>query len=299
MRAILCGAVLCAPRARARRRRRPPRQRCGLGPDARAAARCRHERRARAHQDAVVGRVRGPRAREPTANAARSTTWSSEFTKAGLKPGNTDGTYIQKVPLVGITPTPAPLVFRKGARQQTLKWKDDVVAWTKHVADAASLDASELVFVGYGVVAPEYRLGRLQGRGRQRQDARHARQRSAGRGCRRTPARSIAKVVRRQGDDVLRPLDLQVRDRRGERRCRRAHRPRDRSGRLSVQDSAGQQHRREVRSGHARQEHGPRRHRRLDHARPGEEAHADGGAGFRRAEEAGRDARVQAGRRSA
>ncbi len=79
-----------------------------------------------------------------------------QFKKAGLKPGNTDGTYVQKVPLVGITPTPAPLVLKKGARQQTLKWKDDVVAWTKHVADTASLDASELVFVGYGVVAPEY-----------------------------------------------------------------------------------------------------------------------------------------------
>jgi Zn-dependent M28 family amino/carboxypeptidase len=79
-----------------------------------------------------------------------------QFKKVGLKPGNTDGTYVQKVPLVGITPTPAPLVLRKGERQQTLKWKDDVVAWTKHVADVASLERSELVFVGYGVVAPEY-----------------------------------------------------------------------------------------------------------------------------------------------
>src|SRR5215468_8918593 len=79
-----------------------------------------------------------------------------QFKKIGLKPGNTDGTYIQKVPLVGITPTPAPLVFAKGREQLTLKWKDDVVAWTKHVADVASLDKSELVFVGYGVVAPEY-----------------------------------------------------------------------------------------------------------------------------------------------
>jgi len=79
-----------------------------------------------------------------------------EFTKAGLKPGSTDGTYVQKVPLVGITPDPAPLVLKTGSQQQSLKWKDDVVAWTKHVADTASLDNSELVFVGYGVVAPEY-----------------------------------------------------------------------------------------------------------------------------------------------
>ncbi len=79
-----------------------------------------------------------------------------QFKKAGLKPGNTDGTYIQKVPLVGITPSPAPLVFKKGTAKQTLKWKDDVVAWTKHVAPTASIDDSELVFVGYGVVAPEF-----------------------------------------------------------------------------------------------------------------------------------------------
>jgi Zn-dependent M28 family amino/carboxypeptidase len=79
-----------------------------------------------------------------------------QFKKAGLRPGNTDGTYIQKVPLVGITPSPAPLVFKKGAAKQTLKWKDDVVAWTKHVAPTASIDDSELVFVGYGVVAPEF-----------------------------------------------------------------------------------------------------------------------------------------------
>jgi len=79
-----------------------------------------------------------------------------QFKKLGLKPGNTDGSYIQKVPLVGITPTPAPLVFSKGAKQLTLKWKDDVVAWTKHVTDEASIDKSEVVFVGYGVVAPEF-----------------------------------------------------------------------------------------------------------------------------------------------
>ncbi len=81
---------------------------------------------------------------------------ADQFKKVGLKPGNTDGTYFQTVPLVGITPTPAPLVFKKGKQTQTLKWKDDVVAWTKHVAPSAALENSELVFVGYGVVAPEF-----------------------------------------------------------------------------------------------------------------------------------------------
>src|SRR3954462_1565090 len=81
---------------------------------------------------------------------------ANQFKAVGLKPGNPDGTYFQKVPLVGITPTPADLVLTNHAHTQTLKWKDDVVAWTKHVAPSAALDNSELVFVGYGVVAPEF-----------------------------------------------------------------------------------------------------------------------------------------------
>ena len=79
-----------------------------------------------------------------------------QFQKIGLKPGNSDGTFVQKVPLVGITPTPAPLVLRSGAEERTLAWRDDVVAWTKHVAPSATLTDSDVVFVGYGVVAPEY-----------------------------------------------------------------------------------------------------------------------------------------------
>ena len=101
--------------------------------------------------DEFEGRAPGTKGEELSVNYL-----VDQFTKVGLKPGNTDGTYIQKVPLVGITPEPAPLVFKKGAQQQTLKWKDDIVAWTKHVAESAALDNSELVFVGYGVVAPEY-----------------------------------------------------------------------------------------------------------------------------------------------
>src|SRR6476661_6082470 len=101
--------------------------------------------------DEFEGRAPGSKGEELTVNYL-----IDQFKKIGLKPGNPDGTYVQKVPLVGITPTPAPLVFAKGKEQLTLKWKDDVVAWTKHVADVASVDKSELVFVGYGVVAPEY-----------------------------------------------------------------------------------------------------------------------------------------------
>jgi Zn-dependent M28 family amino/carboxypeptidase len=80
-----------------------------------------------------------------------------EFKKLGLQPGNTDGTFIQRVPLVGITGTNSePLTISKGSRKQTFKWSDEVVAWTKHVADGASIKDSDLIFAGYGVEAPEF-----------------------------------------------------------------------------------------------------------------------------------------------
>src|SRR5262245_57177322 len=79
-----------------------------------------------------------------------------QFRKMGVKPGNADGTFTQKVPLVGITPTPAPLVLHKDGVEYPLAWRDDVVAWSKHVAESAALEHPELVLVGYGIVAPEF-----------------------------------------------------------------------------------------------------------------------------------------------
>lgn len=80
------------------------------------------------------------------------------FKEIGLAPGNPDGTYIQKVPMVAITADPsAQLIFSKpgSAQKATLKFGDDFVAWTKRVEPTVAVN-SELVFVGYGVQAPEY-----------------------------------------------------------------------------------------------------------------------------------------------
>ena len=89
---------------------------------------------------------------------------SDQFRKVGLKPGHTDGTYIQKVPMVGITADPATsLVFKKGGVTQALAFKDDVVAWTKRVEERVSIDASDVVFVGYGVQAPEFQWDDYKG----------------------------------------------------------------------------------------------------------------------------------------
>ncbi len=80
-----------------------------------------------------------------------------QFTKMGLRPGNTDGTYIQDLPLVGITGTNTrPLTVSAAGRKTTFTWHDDVVAWTRRMTDTVSLESSELIFAGYGVTAPEF-----------------------------------------------------------------------------------------------------------------------------------------------
>jgi len=76
----------------------------------------------------------------------------SEFKKLGLAPGNGDS-YLQQVPLVEITAgTSAALSFG----DSKLEYGTDMVIWTKRIVPEASIADSPLVFVGHGVVAPEY-----------------------------------------------------------------------------------------------------------------------------------------------
>ena len=86
------------------------------------------------------------------------------FKKMGLAAGNIDGTYIQDLPLVGITATNTkPLTIAGGGKTTTFRWRDDVVAWTKRMADTASIENSELIFAGYGVTAPEFNWDDFKG----------------------------------------------------------------------------------------------------------------------------------------
>ncbi|CAB9493209.1 M28 family metallopeptidase [Alteromonas macleodii] len=76
----------------------------------------------------------------------------SEFTKAGLKPGNGDS-FLQKVALMEITADP-DMTMTIG--DNTFAYKEQMVASSKREQSSVSLEDSELVFVGYGVNAPEY-----------------------------------------------------------------------------------------------------------------------------------------------
>ena len=76
----------------------------------------------------------------------------SEFKRLGLEPGNGDS-YLQAVELMEITADP-DMTMTIG--DHTFDYKTDMVAGSKREQDVVTLTDSELVFVGYGIHAPEY-----------------------------------------------------------------------------------------------------------------------------------------------
>lgn len=100
--------------------------------------------------DEFEGRAPGTPGEDKTVNYL-----VNQFKSLGLAPGNPDGTYIQDVPLVGFTAQPT-ISFT--ARGQTLDFHfpNDSVIWSRHFVPEVRVDDSPVIFVGYGVVAPEY-----------------------------------------------------------------------------------------------------------------------------------------------
>jgi Zn-dependent M28 family amino/carboxypeptidase len=79
----------------------------------------------------------------------------AQFKQLGLAPGNPDGTYIQKVPLAGFTSVPTASL-RIGGRPIALTQTKDFIGVSRRYQPLVTVKDSPLVFVGYGVVAPEY-----------------------------------------------------------------------------------------------------------------------------------------------
>ncbi|MBS9523041.1 M28 family peptidase [Litoribacter alkaliphilus] len=80
----------------------------------------------------------------------------SNFEEMGLEPGN-NGSYFQEVPLMKITASPASsmkVVSEKGDLE--LEGLKDYVIWTQRTEEKVSFEDAELVFAGFGIVAPEY-----------------------------------------------------------------------------------------------------------------------------------------------
>ena len=80
---------------------------------------------------------------------------SDQFKAIGLKPGNPNGTYTQEVPLAGIKSAPIAS-FTANGQAMPLRFPEDYVASSARLESDINLKDSDVVFVGYGVVAPEY-----------------------------------------------------------------------------------------------------------------------------------------------
>lgn len=81
---------------------------------------------------------------------------TDQFRGMGLKPGNPDGTYVQDVPLVGFRATKVVGSFSTRGGPSPLAFPEDLVAISRRMEGSTRVEGTEVVFVGHGVVAPEY-----------------------------------------------------------------------------------------------------------------------------------------------
>lgn len=87
----------------------------------------------------------------------------SQFVEAGIEPGN-NGSYFQDVNLVMISSDRDPVLrIETKSGILPLQFLDDFAAGTTRVEEETTLENSELVFAGYGIVAPEYGWNDYQG----------------------------------------------------------------------------------------------------------------------------------------
>jgi Zn-dependent M28 family amino/carboxypeptidase len=81
----------------------------------------------------------------------------SQYKAAGLEPAGENGTYLQRVPVIGVRIDPsATMDISKGKQSIRLKFPAEFVATTGVYEPAIAINDADLVFVGYGIVAPEY-----------------------------------------------------------------------------------------------------------------------------------------------
>jgi Zn-dependent M28 family amino/carboxypeptidase len=100
--------------------------------------------------DAFEGRGPGTPGGEKTVDYIRA-----QMQRIGLQPGN-DGEWFQTVPMVETTADESTAIgIDVGGKRQTLAFGDDMVVNTRSGKEHVAIDDSKLVFVGYGVDAPE------------------------------------------------------------------------------------------------------------------------------------------------
>lgn len=89
---------------------------------------------------------------------------AEQLERAGIKGGAEQGSYFQQVSLYGVKADPATVLTMRGDnREESFKFGEDFVAFTGAQRPEVTLDRAELVFVGYGIEAPELRWNDYKG----------------------------------------------------------------------------------------------------------------------------------------
>lgn len=107
--------------------------------------------------DLLEGRAPGTRGGELAAHYI-----AAQFSRLGLEPAGDSGTYFHRVPIISLNPSPVLTVAASGGPGKTLRYRDDYVLWSMRNDPRVSVQAG-IVFVGYGIVAPEYQWNDYQG----------------------------------------------------------------------------------------------------------------------------------------
>ncbi len=82
---------------------------------------------------------------------------ATQFQSLGLTPAAADGSWLQSVPLIGAkTHWPADVTFRRGDQSVRLRSVDEFMSTIGRPVESVSIKDAEVVFVGYGIEAPEY-----------------------------------------------------------------------------------------------------------------------------------------------
>jgi Zn-dependent M28 family amino/carboxypeptidase len=81
---------------------------------------------------------------------------AAQFETLGLEPIGDKGTALQSFEIIGVNGHPDAMTFTKGQTTLSTPFHTDLIAVSGHQSTRASLEKAEVVFVGYGIVAPEY-----------------------------------------------------------------------------------------------------------------------------------------------
>lgn len=132
---------------------------CQSSPETEEAAQSITEEKLLSHievisSDEFEGRATASEGEEKTVNYL-----VNELESLGVSPGMDNGSYVQEFPLLGQTVEPSSASYtikQNGQALNDLEFRADFVAWPANEAEQIDVNDAELLYVGYGIQAPEF-----------------------------------------------------------------------------------------------------------------------------------------------